>query len=427
MAATDLIIAFFADSKLLDTYLSELKQPYNLFVPQVANRQYKEFVQSAGGTVLGIWNKAKKAGQDLNRVCVMGFSEGCQGVSAVLDCPDAAGIDVVIPVDGIHRQFTDPVTKAINPVALSQYISFARLAAANPPSSNPNGKLMVITHSAIGASSLPAGMASTTQTANVIYKEALSPVPAVLETSQCGWDCPAAVNESALASIVWPNAEMPVGTKTGIAGTITDQGWTTVRPSAAETGFLPSATFTWSGFADGWKTRLAANNLYIYGWEYETPNHTKDPTGNRDHVFQANMVLPYVARQFLVKRWNPKCGPIAVATNGFGYGYTMLGDNSQSCSASGNGTPFGAQPPAPLPDPYPMGIALPVLSTDCPPPGPGQIIIGRPGDPCWTGVTPEGSDLARFLVGVGAVSMAAVAGYFGTKAAVKYLRRQRAF
>ena len=113
MAVRDFVISFFASSPFLRTQLNKLQSNYLLFEPQVSNRQYKEFVSGAGGTVLGLWNKARAAGDELGRVAVLGFSEGCQGVSATLDCPDASTIDVVIPVDGIHRQFTDPITKAI--------------------------------------------------------------------------------------------------------------------------------------------------------------------------------------------------------------------------------------------------------------------------------------------------------------------------
>jgi len=407
MAVKDLIISFFAGSPLLSTKLKQLQHDYILFEPQVSGRQYQQFVSNAGGSVIGLFGKAMKQGDTIGRVALIGFSEGCQGVSAVLNCSDASAIDAVIPIDGIHRQFSDPLHLTLNPATLSNYLAFAKLAAQTPPSVDPNGKLMVISHSSIGAASLPAGMASTTQTANLIYQEITSNnPPPVIETQGCGWYCPAAVHLSNLASIVWPNADLPIGT-TLPGATITQAGWTTVRPTAPESGNLPPATFSWSGFADGWIDRRVVNNFYIFGWGYDTPNKTKDPTGNRDHVFQAQMVLPAVAAEMLVKRWNPSCTSGA-STSGLG---------ADMCT-QGGGTAYGAQPKKQLPNDY-QGIQIPALVETCPVPPPGRTIIGRPGDPCWTGEEVP-SDFAKFLVSAGAAAGSAALGYYGAR----YLLRQ---
>jgi hypothetical protein len=302
----------------------------------------------------------------------MGFSEGCQGVGATLTCRDASAIDIVIACDGIHTQYTDSITKAINPANLGQYIAFANSAIADgKPSTNPDGKVFVITHSAIRPP-----YASTTETAQVIWHEATKNITDA-ETADCGFDCPAAVAESDLASVSWPNADFPVGMSLPGNSTIDASGYITTRPSAAETNFMPPATFTWSGINDGWTQRLNANGLHILGWSYPTPNGTKDPTGNRDHVFQAQMVLPYVAAEYLVKRWNPNC-----AVSGFGVDGSYEGFGLGGACAPGHGRDYYSGPATPLKNPYPIGVGVPLRSGACPV-NPGQVVVGRPGDPCW--------------------------------------------
>src|SRR6185369_1233626 len=230
MSKKDFVISFFAQTPFLKSFLDELETPYVLFQPDVQNRQYKQFVQgTAGGSVLGLWNLAKKAGDELGRVAVIGFSEGCQGVRAVLETKDASAIDAVIPVDGIHSQKLGPTVEM---GFLGPYISYGRLASASPPSTNPDTKLLVITHSSIGKASLPAGTVSTTETAEIIWNEVLKSTPPNAESALCG-TCPAAIHQANLAGIRWPNG-FPVGTVVG-PGTITPNGWATVRPSAQET------------------------------------------------------------------------------------------------------------------------------------------------------------------------------------------------
>ncbi len=256
-------------------------------------------------------------------------------------------------------------------------------------------------------------MASTTQTAGAIYQEATRNPPPAIETQFCDL-CPAGIHMLNLTAIRWPNSSLPIGTKMPGA-TITDQGWTTIRPTAPESGNLPPATFSWYGMSDGWIDQRIVNNFYIFGWGYDTPNKTKDPTGNRDHVFQAQMVLPHVAAEMLVNRWNPQCtpGPGGPSTSGF---------DGASCPSVGNGQGYHDQQAKPLQTDY-SGTTLPVLIEDCGTPSDGKIIIGRPGDPCWTGEKSSSSDVARFLVGLGAAAAGAAVGYYGGKYLVKEWRR----
>lgn len=411
MAKKDFIISWFADSPGLDKVLAELQTPFVLFQPAVANRAYKDFVVSkAGNSVLGLWNLAKKPGDELGRVAVLGFSEGGQGVRATLETTDASTIDAVIVADGVHTQ---KIAGALEMTRLAPFISFGRLCVASPVSQDPDTKLMVITHSSIGPASLPAGIGSTTETGEVIWTESIKAATEI-ENQDCGFPCPPALHQSALVQIHWPNLEYPIGAKVG-GGTITEGGWTTVRPSAAETGFIPSASFTWSGFDDGWTIRRMANNLCVFGWSYPTQNKTKDPTGNRDHVFQATMVLPAIAREYLVSRWNAECGPVA----GLGQGE----EPAMACVMSGKG--YADQPQKPLVSPFAAGIPIPKLApTPCPQPAPGQFIIGRPGDPCWSGAptSSPGSGSASSALGKAlAVIAGGLAGFYG----LKFLRKRR--
>lgn len=396
MARKDLIISYFASSPFLEAMLAQLETPYVMFSPSVADRKYKEYVMGIGNSVLSIWNQAKKPGDDLGRVAVLGFSEGCQGVRATLETKDASAIDTVIACDGIHSQRVGPVVEMSR---LAPYIAFGKLAAATQPSVEPEAKMLAITHSSIGKASLPAGTVSTTETAEVIWTEVTKSLAGPVDTVDCPGGCPAARSVASLSQINWPNG-FPIGTKVG-GGRMMEAGWTRTRPSAPETGFLPPADFSWWGMADGWTQRRIANNLHAFGWSYDTPNRTKDPTGNSDHVFQANMVLPYVAMELLVRRWSPSC---VGGTSG-------LGDASMCTPGLGKG--YFEQEAAPLDIPT---ISPPKLLQTCPPPPLGKTIIGRPGDPCWTGegaaaqmVPVSFSPLDALLVG----TAAAGAGWLG--------------
>jgi hypothetical protein len=176
-----------------------------------------------------------------------------------------------------------------------------------------------------------------------------------------------------------------------------------VRPSAPETGFLAPATFSWSGFNDGWTIRRVLNNLHVFGWSYPTPNKTKDPTGNRDHVFQAQMVLPTVVEKVLVPRWNANCGPLT----GFGEEPPIV------CRMDGKG--YFDQEAKPLDIPKIPIPKLPIVCT----PKPGQVVIGRPGDPCWTGETkPQDIQFLNWLAALGG----GIGGFYGMR---WFLRQQQ--
>lgn len=389
MATRDFIINFFGDGPLFKQAIAGLKRPYLVWSPPRPpippgrkTGDWDAFLGQFGKKVINMWKNASRAypGDTLGRIAVVGFSEGCSGVGAVLRCEDASAIDVVIPVDGVHCFYTGqrpdappPPLRAIDPALLWQYTAFARLAVrSGPPSRSPTGKagkVLAITHSSIRPP-----YASTTETGLVIWNEAIKGIAdADIEDASCDL-CPAKLDEVDLSYVVWPNPDLPVGTQIP-GGVIGPNGYCTKRPQTAETNFMPPATFCYRGFADGWSTRRVANGLSVFGWRWPTPNGTLDPSGNRDHVFQAQMVLPYMVQQYVVKRWNPTCSNFGVEQ------VDALRDGS--CSLGAGEGYFEGGPPAPLDNPYPLGTGIPRLVDECPMPGPGEIIVGRPGNPCF--------------------------------------------
>lgn len=331
MAVTDLVISFFAGSSLTLEMFKGLNRPYVFFQPNIGGRQYAQYLQSVGYKVENIWNQARAKDMTLGRVALLGFSEGCTGVRETLKCSDASGIDTVIPCDGIHAMYTDPKQKTFPLAYVEPYVEFAKLAMSERPSVDPNVKMLCIPHSSVVPS-----YASTTETAATINMllglgaGSLTPGwPATLgergiETDHCDNWCLAAMKRLELESVLWPGA-LPLDAKVG-GGVVTPMGWSTVRPSDAATNFMKPETFTWKGFGDGWTDKTFANNYMEFGWRYPTKLGTRDPTGNRDHVFLGNMVLPYLVQKLLVARWNGGCGDV----------FAGLGQ-AQACQQYGTG------------------------------------------------------------------------------------------
>jgi hypothetical protein len=363
--ATDFIIDFFGGGPLLTRAIARLKNPVFHWTPSRPpipegreTADWSSFVQKYNSSILNMWKSVGPTGETLGRIAVIGFSEGCQGVREVLKCKDASKIDVLIPVDGIHADLLGKGAggvRLVDPELLKYYIGFARMAA-----NLSANKVMVVTHSSIK----PTKFASTTETAEIIWNAATEPPPDVISVTP-------EFQIKALSQVVWPNADLPVGTK--IAGsTITQNGYCTTRPKSKETNNLPQETFCWQSFADGWTARRAMNGLNVFGWSYPTKSITRDPTGNRDHVFQAQMVLPTIVQKYLVERWNPLC-----SIEGF--------SGTSSCAPGGGEGYFQGETPSPIDVSNTPSVPRPVLP--CAQPSPGNVITGTPGNAC--SITPE--------------------------------------
>lgn len=421
MATRDFIICFFGGGPLFRQAVSKLKRaPFTWYVDSVpklpgANTgNWADFIASSGSSIYEIWQRKAASqfpGDTLGRIAVIAFSEGGQGMKALLAMKDASKIDVAIPVDALHSLYAGQITTkvlppqplALDPNLIERCIAFATLAAkGGPPSKNPNCKVFALTHSSVR----PGMFASTTEVGLLIWNEATKDLAGVeVEDASCDL-CPAKLHQAEFAASTWPNINYPVGTVTQ-GGTITNEGWCTTRPSIAATNFQPKARFCYSGFSDGWTIRRVANGLSIFGWRWPTQSGLKDPSGNRDHVFQADMVLPHMVEEYIVNRWNPTCSNFGVVQ--------ADGTVGAACTMGAGEGYFDGGPPAPLPSPYPMGVALPSLVDECPMPGPGEIIIGRPGDPCYTvtssgGAAPDrsgpaGWTMAKVIAGAAGIAV----------------------
>jgi len=325
-----------------------------------------------GNVIPGIYKKAGGTGA-IGRVAVIGFSNGVDsGVSQVLEANDAQKIDFVGAFDGIHGSFV-PGTTTLLPSSYNKWIAYAIAAASTK---DPDGPQMVVTHS-----SIEPPFPSTTETGNLIWNAVLGKIPQDY----------ASTYYSELDDIVYPG------------------GMTIKSIDTAGTG-QPMPSWTWKSFDDGWYVRRNANGFSVFGWGdpgVSPKGRIKAACRDRfnctaDHIFQAQAVLPTILQAYLVERWNPSCGPV-------------IGLGGEACTRAGRA--YGDGPSGPLASPYPLGVALPQGSTACPYPPPGQVIVGKPGDPCATESAPilsapVRSDVSsKFLAGLIGLG----AGYFGAR------------
>lgn len=200
------------------------------------------------------------------RVCVFGFSQGCQGVLQILKSQDAGYIEHAMMFDGLHCSWYPGSTpndarNNIEGTCLGTATAFAALAAKGPLAigGNPPGQhYFTLTHSSI----IPPTYPATFDTAREIIARL--------------WEDP-------------PDAELPPGTV----------GMTFSPPWMAR-GISYSR--------DTNRYAIGQNGLVILGYD------NLDPAGTADHIYQGNVVLKTVLEKLLVPRWNavdpsaPSCG-----------------------------------------------------------------------------------------------------------------------
>lgn len=353
MAQRDLIVSFLSsvpaaiaarfDRKplFLVSPIGQLPQPEKGWLGGAAGyaQWLSSFKDAHGNLIPGMAREAGALpGDEIGRVCVMGFSNGCQGVEQVLRAPDSAKIDVVIACDGIHAQLHAGL---VNPVELKTWMNHAAMVTQGNPDTDFDAPYLIITHSAIRPP-----FASTTETASVIWQFVSPKAPADALTIGCGYPCAPVERIERMETDTKP---IP----------ICDKGKCT----------------TWQGLSDGFYDRRALNNFFVLGWG--DPNGqgaivTKDPRGYNDHVLQAQYVLPALLGEFCVKRWKGACATVAVVS----------GLGAEGCEVP-EGRVYSkskAQKKDYFPELQP-GAITPLV---CPPPPPGSVIVGRPGDPCAT-------------------------------------------
>lgn len=406
--ATDFILSFL--SSVPDSVLSKFaEKPLTYAAPAAPIGGGKAFYASMlssvrdgkGNVIPGFFKKAGGTGS-IGRVAVIGFSNGVDaGLSQLLEANDAQKIDFVGAFDGVHGSFAkvggvavkDPLTglPLMQPAFYKQWIAAALRAASVKPSDNPRSPIMVVTHSSIEPE-----FPSTTETANLLWNETLKLAPANYEALY--WD--------ELDQIAFPGGMNIKSVDT-----------------AGKGGAMP--TWTWSGFADGWYDRRVCNGLSVFGWGEPGLSPLKrinarcrDTFNNTaDHIFQAKGVLPSILDVYLVRRWNPTCGPVS-----------GLGDTGASGCARGDGASYDEGPDGPLADPVGIAGQLPQRPIACAFPPAGQSILGAPGDPCALVTTPPPppilpvrTTLTPGRLAVGAIG--AVAGFYGARWVARQLTR----
>lgn len=203
------------------------------------------------------------------RVACLGFSEGCQGVRAMLSSPDGGRLDGAIAIDGIHAQ--QGTTTKIVPAYLTPWGAFGKRAA--------QGRTML----AITASSIkPPNFASTTETAAWIWNYVTGSTAETATTP-----IPEALLQPFNPPVTYQGGQDKAGTK-----------WPAVSYAQPPvTAFRRDHGLVVVNYAD------------------------IDPTGHQDHIFQAQHVLPVILQSFLADRWNsiaPDSGICTVAGPGDG-------------------------------------------------------------------------------------------------------------
>ena len=199
------------------------------------------------------------------RVCLIGFSEGCQGLSGMLRSDDAGFIDTVIAMDGIHSSFIGGTPNAdrsnISIAGLAPWIEYSKIASntsVNPGGGLPVGRRnCIISHSSI----IPIKFVSTTATAEIILN------------SLFGDTWPAEPSPSDIISVAY---NPPII----LHGNSVNNNTSTQYPNSP--------------------TKYAShkNGLYVFGF------NDNDPTGVNDHIYQANVVLPEILTNLLIPNWN---------------------------------------------------------------------------------------------------------------------------
>ncbi len=199
------------------------------------------------------------------RVAVMGFSQGVQGVNAILRSEDAGYIEHVLMFDGLHCSWTggkpNEGRSNIEQTCLASAKAAAQLAAKGPTAiagMPPGQHHFTLTHSSI----IPPGFPATSDTAREIIASL--------------WMDP-------------PEVELP----SGMSGQTFDPPW------VANNVVYAQDTMTYA---------VGENGCTILGYK------NIDPMGTADHIYQSKIVLPAVLSKLLVPRWNgvnpsdPICG-----------------------------------------------------------------------------------------------------------------------
>lgn len=223
-------------------------------------------------------NVRKPAQGEPYRVCVVGYSEGCQGVATFLRSSDIGYIDTVVAIDGIHwggeNPWLNPNTKKYEQcpdgsecmrIVSSPWIRYGFLAAYGSPPGNPTikpgSRCMVLT-------------ASDT-----------APPPCC---RQAKWAV-TRIKDVVLAGTVGPTSSAPAGIF-GLTHNINYGPWKN-GPGKSYPTTTAREYMTHGSFWTFWY-----NNIDTAG------------SGHWDHVYQSDVVLPLMLEKIVIPRWNASTG-----------------------------------------------------------------------------------------------------------------------
>ncbi len=264
----DVIFSWFSSSKRLTDAVSKFQRPTVLievpagFIlgpdlgpdgkPKQHSRNYDAEIKAHGASPLRAI--CKDHGIEPQRVCLIGFSQGCQGVRAALRGGEGNKVDSVIAVDGTHSTYSKRPTPsdpgAIFPVDVIPYLSFARLAITE-------GRLCVVTTSSIE----PGGnVVSTTNIANWLWRQA------------SGGDV--------------DHEDRPA--PDGVLFHVEDPPAKVKYQCQKEITYVEGVSYRYRN----------KGGLSIINYA------DMDPTGCADHIYQALYVLPMLVERYLAPRWN---------------------------------------------------------------------------------------------------------------------------
>lgn len=204
------------------------------------------------------------------RVHIIGFSQGCQGVSAFLSTPDIGYIDTAVAIDGLHWQQDTPACRMDSRCWQEQvkhWLQFASFAAFGPPPDArhiPKGsRCCVITNSSIAAPVVP----------NYLLRKAK--------------EATAYVRDKILSEFVGPYQPPPGGIYNAVHNPPATFGRWTLGPQSG-----PARTY--SQAASEWYA--AHENLWLFSYK------NQDPQEHQDHVYQSMVVLPLMLEKIVIPR-----------------------------------------------------------------------------------------------------------------------------
>lgn len=250
----DVVISWFAD--VPQSSRTAFQRPTKFIsLPIPPKRDYQGAVEALGQFPIANAIKKYAPGTTPLRVALMGFSEGCSGVSKLLANAGGGDVDSVIAIDGIHASYVNSKSLPMNPP--KSWFEFAKKAILDE-------RLFVDSYSSV----VPPGYASTTETADWLWanlnlqlntEQIFPPLPALVATPRMNGSKPGPIHSNALPGQPSQAIEYPV---------------------------IP------------WKLQRRAYGLVLLGLK------NNQPSGVADHQYQAAEMLPLCVRAFLADRWN---------------------------------------------------------------------------------------------------------------------------